>query len=60
MNKFRVAIMTDKKVMSKNCDTREEVDQFILENDAKRFRILDRDLNRVIESDKGIIIKEEK
>lgn len=60
MSKFRVAIMTGSGVKSKNCDTRDEVDQFILENNARRFRILDRELGRVIETDEGIIVKENK
>ena len=55
--KYRVSISTDTEIKSLNCNTRNEVDQFILENNAKRFRILDRELGRVIETDEGIIGK---
>jgi len=59
--KYRCAIITENgEIKSKNCETRDEVDQFILENNAKRFRILDKELRRVIETDEGIIVKEEK
>lgn len=57
MSKFRVAILTSSGVKSKNCDTRDEVDQFILENNTRRFRIKDNELGRVIETDAGIIDK---
>lgn len=56
MNKYRVAIVTqDGTIKSQNCVNRNEVDQFILENNATRFRIKDNELDRVIETDKGII-----
>lgn len=57
MKKYRVAIMTKKGVMSKNCDTREQVDQFILENNASRFRIKDKITNEIIETDAGVVGK---
>jgi len=60
MSKYRVAIVIDKGTIGKNCDTRDQVDQFILENNATRFRIRNNELGRVVETDAGIIIKEEK
>lgn len=56
MNKYRVAIVTkDGEIKSQNCVNRDDVDQFILENNATRFRIKDNELDRVIETEKGII-----
>ncbi len=54
MSQYRVVIISETgKVMSKNCDIRSDVDQFILENNARKFRIKHNDT--VIETDKGIV-----
>lgn len=58
MTKYRVALMTKYgEILSLNCETREEADQFILENNATRFRIKDNNLDKVIETEQGIIGK---
>jgi len=59
MKRYRCAIiMENGKLKGLNCKTKKEVDQFILENNAKRFRILDRSLCRVIETETGKTMKE--
>ena len=54
---FRVAIITNNdKLLSSNFETKEEVDEYILnimdKEGVKRYRILDKDKGEIIETDK--------
>jgi len=56
---FRVGIVTEKgNILSKNCPTRGKVDDYLLEIDEqeglKKYRILDKDTNTIIETEKGV------
>lgn len=56
MEKFRVALVTESgEHLAENFDTKDEIDDFILNNNAKKYRILDKIKNEVIESEKGVI-----
>jgi hypothetical protein len=52
--KFRVAILLqDGKPEAKDFETLKEVDDYILLNDPKRYRIMDKETNEIIEDEKG-------
>jgi len=55
--KYRVALITQLgEHKAENFETKEEVDSFILENNAEKFRILNKGTNKIIETDEGVRI----
>jgi hypothetical protein len=51
---YRVAILLQNgKPEAKDFETLKEVDDYILLNDPKRFRIMNKDTNEIIETEEG-------
>lgn len=56
MKKYRVALITESgEHLAENFDTREEVDDFLLKNNAKKYRIIDRNTKQMLESERGVV-----
>lgn len=56
MIKYRVALITESgEHLAENFDTREEVDDFLLKNNAKKYRIIDRNTKQMLESERGVV-----
>jgi hypothetical protein len=52
--KYRVAILLQNGIPeAQDFETRNEVDDYILAKDPKRFRIMDKETNEIIEDEKG-------
>lgn len=54
---YRVAIITkDNKVIGKNFDTKDKLDDYLLSiiDNVKRFRIMDKETGNIIEDEKGM------
>ena len=50
-----VAITENKDILSKNCHTKGKVDDFLLNIEKlKRFRIMDKTTNKIIETEGGV------
>ena len=54
--RYRVVTITENKdILSKNCPTKEEVDDFLLNIEGlKRFRVLDKETKKIIETEEGV------
>lgn len=46
-------MLKDGTPQAQDFDTKEEVDDYILKNDPKRFRIMDKETNEIIEDENG-------
>jgi len=56
--KYRIAIITNKRIIGKNFKTKDEVDTYLLgimeKEEVKRYRIMDKSTGKIIEDEKGV------